>query len=69
MSSNDDPNALFRSFKKSWENLDPDKLVTIGETWQKILKSVNMGEGTNDLVEKYRGIKGAPLITATNAHP
>jgi len=39
------------------------------DRWQKNLKLVNMGEGTNDLVEKYRGIKGAPLITATNAHP
>ena len=42
---------------EAWDEFDAMKLTNISNRWEKVLHLIIKGDGSNDLVEKERGLK------------
>ena len=51
-----DGNELAKTVIEAWETFDTTKLTRIANRWIKVLDLIIKGGGTNDLVEKERGL-------------
>ena len=52
--------ALARSFKKGWHDVQEHKLTKIWEHFLKVLDLIIQYHGGNDPVESNRGLRGVP---------
>ena len=49
--------VLADSVEKAWDVLSSSVLTKVHERWKLVLNLILAGKGSNDLVEKHRGIK------------